>query len=158
MDYGYTPAAPSQWTGEEAEDEEQEDIFSDMYIKKRLFDDLETPMKRESFKKQPVVVYLCVRPKSHLEILAKDPDCLHRLGENELLAVAPKTSQTYKNKNGARCLSEGNQKFIFTRIFKPDTTQKELFDDTLLPTLKDFLDGQNCLVFTYGVTNSGVAC
>lgn len=160
MEEGFTP---SVWRKEEEggkieEDEEEEEDFLEVDdIKKKLFDGLETPMKRESYlgtKKQPVVVFLRVRPKSQLEILNRDADCLHQLTENELLAVAPRTSQTYKNKNGARCLPE-NQRFMFTKIFNPDTSQKEVFDEGLLPTLKDFFDGQNCLVFTYGVTNSG---
>ncbi len=145
--------------GEEEEDleAEEDDDYAD--IKKRLFDSLEKPSKLEGVdapKKQPVVVYLRVRPKSHVEVLNKDPESLHQLGENEVLAVAPKTSQTYRNKSGVRCLSEGNQKFIFTKVFEPSTSQKELFDDALMPTLRDFFDGQNCLVFTYGVTNSGM--
>ena len=137
--------------------QEEDEIEDDSYegVKKRLFDcgDLETPVIKT--KKQPVLVYLRIRPKSHIEILNKDPNCLHTSGEQELLAVAPKSSQTYKNKLGARCIQEGTQKFTFTRIFPPLTTQKELFDDTLRLTLKDFFDGQNCLLFTYGVTNSG---
>lgn len=137
---------------EEDEDELEDDGYEG--VKKRLFDcGLETPVTKT--KKQPVLVYLRIRPKSHLELLNKDPDCLHVSGEQELLAVAPRSSQTYKNKLGARCLQEGSQKFTFTRIFPPLTTQKELFDESLRLTLKDFFDGQNCLLFTYGVTNSG---
>ena len=160
MEEGYTPAV---WMKDEGgrmeafeDDEEEEDDLSD--IKKKLFDALETPMKRESFlgnKKQPVVVYLRVRPKSQLEILNQDADCLHQMSENELLAVAPPSSQTFKNKNGARSVAEGNQKFLFTNIFSPEASQKEVFEEALMPTLKDFFEGQNCLVFTYGVTNSG---
>ena len=159
MEEGYTPAVWMKDEGgrmEAFEDDEEEDDLSD--IKKKLFDALETPMKRESFlgnKKQPVVVYLRVRPKSQLEILNQDADCLHQMSDNELLAVAPPTSQTFKNKNGARSVAEGNQKFLFTTIFSPEASQKEVFEEALMPTLKDFFEGQNCLVFTYGVTNSG---
>ena len=132
------------------EDEEDENYDG---IKKRLFD-CETPLLTKT-KKQPVLVYLRIRPKSYMELLNKDPDCLHVSGDHELLAIAPTSSQTYKNKLGARCPHEGSQKFTFSRIFLPSTTQKELFDDSLRLTLKDFFDGQNCLLFTYGVTNSG---
>ncbi len=137
----------------------EDDDYAD--IKKRLFGSLEKPSGRESSteagcpRKQPVVVYLRVRPKNQLEVLHRDPECLHQLNENEVLSMAPRTSQTYRNKAGARCQSEGNQKFFFTKVFKPTTDQKELFDEALMPTLRDFFDGQNCLVFTYGVTNSG---
>lgn len=133
------------------EEEEEDDNYDG--IKKRLFD-CDTPLMTKT-KKQPVLVYLRIRPKSHLELLNKDPDCLHISSEQELLAIAPRSSQTYKNKLGTRCLQEGSQKFTFSKIFPPVTTQKELFDDSLRLTLKDFFDGQNCLLFTYGVTNSG---
>ncbi|EDO32132.1 predicted protein, partial [Nematostella vectensis] len=42
-----------------------------------------------------------------------------------------------------------------SRVFGPETTQKDFFDETSLGLVRDFVDGQNCLVFTYGVTNSG---
>ena len=151
MEGGYTPAVDYESQTDDDND------YAD--IKKKLFDAdvLETPVKREGSKKQPVVVYLRVRPKSHFEILNEDHDCLHQVGESEIVAVAPRASQTYKNKNGWRSEAEGNQKFTFSRIFDPPTTQKELFDDGMMSTLKDFLHGQNCLIFTYGVTNSGEA-
>lgn len=158
MESVYTPMVPATLLkGEEEADGGEDDDYAD--VKKRLFGSIEKPLKRENVgspKKQPVVVYLRVRPKSQLEIQNKDPECLHRLDENEVLAMAPPNSQTYRNKTGLR--SEGNQKFIFSKVFCPETTQKDLFDEALMPTLRDFFDGQNCLVFTYGVTNSGMVC
>ena len=151
----FTPAA---WPEEEEELEEDEE--GDEAIKKRLlFDCSETPMKRgerEASKKQSVVVFLRVRPKSQREILSMDADCFHLVGQRELQAVAPVTSQMFKNKAGARCPSESSQLFSFTHIFDAQTSQREVFEESMLPTLRDFFSGQNCLVFTYGVTNSGL--
>uniref|UniRef100_UPI00358FFFCD kinesin-like protein KIF20A n=1 Tax=Myxine glutinosa TaxID=7769 RepID=UPI00358FFFCD len=48
-----------------------------------------------------------------------------------------------------------SRRFTFSRVYGPDTTQKCLFDGTMKPLVNNFLSGQNCLVFTYGVTNSG---
>lgn len=142
--------SPADW--QEKEDEEEEEAEEEVEkIKKRLvFDGSETPRKKQS-----VLVYLRIRPKSQREILGVDPDCLHQLSGRELQAVAPVTSQTYKNKLGTRCPSETSQIFSFTRIFDPLSSQKDVFEEAMLPTLKDFFGGQNCLVFTYGVTNSG---
>ena len=36
--------------------------------------------------------------------------------------------------------------------------QKEFFDSTSLKTVEDFIGGQNALIFTYGVTSSGMIC
>lgn len=139
----------------EAEEEEEFDP-ADCGIKKRLFLDVETDeldfeAAPTPSRKETVLMYLRVRPKRPAEIMNHDPDCLHQINEHELVAIPPKTSKTCKNSRAA----ETSHKFSFSRIFNPATTQKELFDETLRPLLKDFFDGQNCLVFTYGVTNSG---
>ena len=69
------------------------------------------------------------------------------------MAHAPEDSHTFKN--SMRGTAKANHKFTFTRVFADETTQKDFFDATTLATVKDFIDGQNCLMFTYGVTNSG---
>ena len=96
MECGFTPT-PADWQLKEEDSEED-----DCDIRKRLFDGLETPARRLSIQKQPVVVYLRVRPKSKLEIESSDGDCFHRIFANELLAVPPRSSQAYKNK---RCIN-----------------------------------------------------
>ncbi|KAJ7363560.1 hypothetical protein OS493_009719 [Desmophyllum pertusum] len=66
---------------------------------------------------------------------------------------APKESFAFKN--STRAGGEISHRFSFTNVFDEETTQKSFFDDTTLPLVTDFINGQNCLVFTYGVTNSG---
>ncbi|CAG0912413.1 unnamed protein product [Notodromas monacha] len=44
---------------------------------------------------------------------------------------------------------------IFTHVFGPDSTQKEVFDNVALPLVSDALKGKSALLFTYGVTGSG---
>ena len=149
-----TPAVMRQ---EEEEEKEEEMAFGDD-VKKQLFleNEPETPLAHRPSsppsQKQPVLIYLRVRPKRQAEILNEDADCLHETSEYELMAVPPAKSKTYLS---SRTNAESNHNFTFSRIFGPTTTQKELFDATFKPLLKDFFNGQNCLVFTYGVTNSG---
>lgn len=45
--------------------------------------------------------------------------------------------------------------YTFSHVFPPNTTQCDFFTKTTLPLVKDVLVGQNGLLFTYGVTNSG---
>ena len=142
-------AAP--WSDEEDELEEEEG--DDPITKKLVF---ETPLKRQASKKQSVVVFLRVRPKNQREIMSMDASCLHLVNQRELQAVAPESSQTFKNKAGVRCPEGSSQQFTFTHIFHEQATQRDVFEESMLSTLKDFFGGQNCLVFTYGVTNSGV--
>lgn len=48
-----------------------------------------------------------------------------------------------------------SMKFTFSKVFDESTNQKFFFDETVQSTVREFLDGQNCLLFAYGVTNSG---
>ena len=45
--------------------------------------------------------------------------------------------------------------YTFSHIFPPATQQAEFFTKTTLPLVKNVLEGQSGLLFTYGVTNSG---
>ncbi|KAI0274873.1 P-loop containing nucleoside triphosphate hydrolase protein [Gloeopeniophorella convolvens] len=45
--------------------------------------------------------------------------------------------------------------YTFTHVFPPDTQQPEFFSKTTLPLVRGLLDGENGLLFAYGVTNSG---
>ena len=45
--------------------------------------------------------------------------------------------------------------YTFSHVFPPSTQQPEFFTKTTLPLVQDVLDGESCLLFTYGVTNSG---
>ncbi|KAL5640684.1 hypothetical protein ACGC1H_001237 [Rhizoctonia solani] len=45
--------------------------------------------------------------------------------------------------------------YTFTRVFPPDTLQPQFFAATTFPLVKDLLNGENGLIFAYGVTNSG---
>ncbi|KAK2162882.1 hypothetical protein LSH36_90g06044, partial [Paralvinella palmiformis] len=81
-------------------------------------------------------------------------NCIRVDGDNTLVAFAPKDSNTYRN--AQHQVGRGiSQKFTFSKIFNDKVGQKQFFDEAVLGTVKEFISGQNCLVFTYGVTNSG---
>lgn len=49
-----------------------------------------------------------------------------------------------------------DKSFTFSNIFQHSSTQRELFDDLMIPSIKSmFQDKRDCLVFSYGVTNAG---
>lgn len=73
--------------------------------------------------------------------------------ENTIVATAPEISHTYKSMK--RGVGKSSHKFTFSRIFNETTTQGAFFNETMLDMTKDFISGQNSLVFTYGVTSSG---
>ena len=45
--------------------------------------------------------------------------------------------------------------FTCSKIIKPEVGQKEIFRDLVCAKVKDFLGGQNQLLFTYGATSAG---
>ncbi|ETN22027.1 hypothetical protein PPTG_02083 [Phytophthora nicotianae INRA-310] len=77
-----------------------------------------------------------------------EPDCFRVLSDVSLLAQPPKTSQSYRSTGTATS-------FQFSRIFRQETQQTELFEATTRPVLDAAFDGKSGLVFAYGVTNSG---
>jgi hypothetical protein len=48
-----------------------------------------------------------------------------------------------------------DQVFNYSQIFRADTNQISFFNDTLQKRVKKFINGDNFLIFSYGVTNSG---
>ena len=44
---------------------------------------------------------------------------------------------------------------MFTRVFDQHSQQSEVFEHTTQPLLKRFMEGENCVLFAYGMTNAG---
>lgn len=79
--------------------------------------------------------------------------CVKALNEYMISANAPKDSHTFKSTTYG--LGKAKHNFTFSRVFPESTSQKEFFSATMLKLVQDFIEGQNCLVFTYGITNAG---
>lgn len=106
-------------------------------------------------------MYLRVRPspesKDHaivveslttVELLAPQVNvvCGADLGRPELRVW--QTSQTARN-------GETSAKFTFSKVFPSTATQQLVYDTCALPLIHALLEGQNGLLFAYGITNSG---
>ncbi|NWQ96734.1 KI20A protein, partial [Burhinus bistriatus] len=99
-------------------------------------------------------VYLRVRPLKSTEVeKGEDQGCVCIENSEALLLKAPKDSFTMRSTE--RGVGQAAHRFSFTQIFGPDVGQKLFFDETMKPVVKDVLNGQNWLVYTYGITNSG---
>ncbi|XP_018415616.1 PREDICTED: kinesin-like protein KIF20A [Nanorana parkeri] len=102
----------------------------------------------------PLKVYLRVRPFSKTELANNESQDCVTVENSELVSLsAPKDSAAMKNCE--RGIGQSVHKFTFTKIFGPETTQAEFFDGTMKDLVDSFTQGQNGLVFTYGVTNAG---
>nr|XP_056715759.1 kinesin-like protein KIF20A [Euleptes europaea] len=101
-----------------------------------------------------VKVYARVRPLNPAEVEKhEDQGCICIENSETLLLKAPKDSFTMKSTE--RGIGQAVHKFTFTQVFGPEVGQKAFFDATMKEVVKDVLHGQNWLVYTYGVTNSG---
>ncbi|KAM6379679.1 kinesin-like protein KIF20A [Pluvialis apricaria] len=99
-------------------------------------------------------VYLRVRPLKSTELeKGEDQGCVCIENSETLLLKAPKDSFTMRSTE--RGVGQAAHRFSFTQIFGPDVGQKLFFDETMKQVVKDVLNGQNWLVYTYGITNSG---
>ncbi|XP_077121654.1 kinesin-like protein KIF20A isoform X1 [Ranitomeya variabilis] len=101
-----------------------------------------------------VMVYVRIRPFVDSELEKKeDQGCVVVEDQETLVLRAPKDS--FAMRHIERLQGQSAHKFTFSHIFGPDVGQKPFFDETMKDMVKDALNGQNWLVYTYGVTNSG---
>ncbi|XP_052386593.1 kinesin-like protein KIF20B isoform X2 [Carassius gibelio] len=104
--------------------------------------------------KEHLKVYLRIRPFSAAEIEnGESQDCVAIHPPATVLLKAPQSSLSARLSDKSMPVTA--QRFQFSQVYGPDTTQKEMFDGTVKGLVKDVLEGQNSLVFTYGVTNAG---
>ncbi|XP_048843736.1 kinesin-like protein KIF20B [Brienomyrus brachyistius] len=104
--------------------------------------------------KEHLQVYLRVRPFTSAEIDGgESQECVKIELPDTVLYKAPRPSLSTRLSD--KSVSQTAQRFQFSQVFGPETTQKEIFDGTVKGLVKDVLEGGNTLVFTYGVTNAG---
>ncbi|XP_030010929.1 kinesin-like protein KIF20A isoform X1 [Sphaeramia orbicularis] len=103
---------------------------------------------------EKVKVYLRIRPLTEVEKeRGEEQGSVAVQDEETLLLKAPKDSQNMKN--AERGITQSLHKFSFSKIFGPETTQQQFYECTMKTMVKDVLQGENRLLYTYGVTNSG---
>ncbi|KAM8924628.1 kinesin-like protein KIF20B [Pelodytes ibericus] len=114
----------------------------------------DTNQKNSSDGKENMHVYLRVRPFTTSEIEQKEEqECVSIPDSCSVLVRAPQSSQACRlsDKGGGPMA----QKFTFTQVFGPETSQTQFFEGTIKQQVIDVMKGQNRLIFTYGVTNAG---
>ncbi|XP_041066486.1 kinesin-like protein KIF20B isoform X1 [Carcharodon carcharias] len=106
-----------------------------------------------SSSKDHMCVHLRIRPFTEAEVAQNESqECVTIENSTSVILKPP------RNSLGSRCSDRGigqiAQCFSFTHVYGPETKQTEIFG-AIKPLIKEVLNGQNCLVFTYGVTNAG---
>ncbi|KAG7217810.1 hypothetical protein INR49_020890 [Caranx melampygus] len=94
-------------------------------------------------------------------------DCVQAQSENlqVFLRVRPFTAAESSSGESQECVTiEGPDTVVLrlqgavnqtVRVFGPEAGQRKVFEGSLRGSVRDVLEGGNCLVFTYGVTNAG---
>ncbi|XP_022425081.1 kinesin-like protein KIF20B isoform X2 [Delphinapterus leucas] len=97
-------------------------------------------------------VCLRVRPLTQSEKEHESEGCVYILDSQTIVLKDP---QSILGRLSEKSSGQMAQTFSFSRVFGPETTQKEFFQGCILQPVKDLLKGQSRLIFTYGLTNSG---
>ncbi|XP_061741656.1 kinesin-like protein KIF20A isoform X2 [Nerophis ophidion] len=101
-----------------------------------------------------VKVFLRIRPLTECEReRGEEQGCVNIQDDENLLLKAPKCSQNTKMAERGICPSM--HKFTFSKILGPETTQQHFYECTMKDMVRHVLQGENRLLYTYGVTNSG---
>ncbi|NXH92429.1 KI20B protein, partial [Edolisoma coerulescens] len=125
-----------------------EDIKTDLSSEFSLV----TSSSDTSQSKGHIQVCLRIRPFTSLERENGSQDCVSLEDSTNIVLKPP---QHYLSRLSEKTAGQMLQKFTFSQVFGPETTQEEFFEGTMKQPVQDFLDGYNRLVFTYGVTNAG---
>eukprot|EP01135_Chromosphaera_perkinsii_P004114 Nk52_evm21s270 gene=Nk52_evmTU21s270 len=118
------------------------------------------PKPLESETGRELKVYLRIRPFTRDEI-DNDENCEDLMNvdlqTNRVTLRPPKDSFLARNTHRSNTSSQSisAKSYDFSHIFEKETSQYELFSKSALELASSFLNSQNCLLFTYGITNAG---
>ena len=97
--------------------------------------------------------YLRIRPHIGHDTPSDKP-YLEQLSDSSVRMLDPTGPSTNPSRYRLSTVPQTST-YSFSHIFPPNTLQSDFFTKTTLPLVQDLLQGQNALLFTYGVTNSG---
>ncbi|CAH6962924.1 Kif20b [Phodopus roborovskii] len=97
-------------------------------------------------------VCLRIRPFTQSEKEHETEGCVQVLDSQSVLLKDP---QSFLGQLSEKNSGQMAQKFSFSKVFGPETSQKEFFLGCIMQPVKDLLKGHSRLIFTYGLTNSG---
>ena len=120
-------------------------------VKKNLFTEEEFRSLNHS---EPIHIFLKLKPLSVTELLKQNNELLYKIHSDTTISLRPpKTSVYTQNKQSMQSLAK--TLFQFSYIFQSTITQQDFFMGTIYPCFENFFNGDNLLIFNYGVTNSG---
>ncbi|KAL4069405.1 kinesin-domain-containing protein [Scleroderma citrinum] len=110
--------------------------------------------KATTAEREPILAYLRIRPHLGDELVSMP--YLEPLSDTSVRMTDPSSDAQGSSRLHYRASAIAPSSiYKFSHIFPPATAQEEFFSTTTLPLVHDLLNGQNGLLFAYGVTNSG---
>ncbi|KAF5375059.1 hypothetical protein D9758_000107 [Tetrapyrgos nigripes] len=103
--------------------------------------------------REPIMAYLRIRPALTDDDSTTSP-YLTPLSDTTVRMADPQDHQNLASRFRSSNITPSST-YTFSHVFPPATSQSDFFTKTTLPLVRDALEGQNALLFTYGVTNSG---
>ena len=97
--------------------------------------------------------FLRLRPQINRDTPTDKP-YLERLSDSSVRMLDPAGPSTNPSRYRLSTIPQTST-YSFSHVFPSTTPQSDFFTRTTLPLVQDLLQGQNALLFTYGVTNSG---
>ena len=89
-------------------------------------------------------VYVRVRPTDDVI-----DNTIKEITSTMLITTAPDSS------NRAKYTKTEQRQYKFSQVFGPESIQNEVFNGMVSPMLDRYLNGDSCVLFAYGMTNSG---
>ncbi|XP_036428902.1 kinesin-like protein KIF20B [Colossoma macropomum] len=128
-----------------------EDLRKDLFVE---FSKIPASQGSVVLDKEHLQVYLRIRPFTSTESdFGESQDCISIESPDTVVLKAPRTSLTARQSE--KLGPQVAQRFQFSKVYGPETSQRQIFDGTTKALVKDVLGGENSLIFTYGVTNAG---
>ncbi|KAG7098944.1 hypothetical protein E1B28_000834 [Marasmius oreades] len=112
-----------------------------------------TNLSVQENEREPIMAYLRIRPKLNEDEDESSP-YLTQLSDTSVRMTDPQDHQANPSRFRPSTIPPSST-YMFSHIFPHNTSQSQFFQKTTLPIVRDALHGQNGLIFTYGVTNSG---
>ncbi|KAF5312458.1 hypothetical protein D9619_003484 [Psilocybe cf. subviscida] len=104
--------------------------------------------------REPIMAYLRIRPRLGEDDESTSAPYLTPLSDTTVNMTDPQDPTNARNKYRFSTVPPSSL-YTFSHVFPANTKQQDFFTKTTLPLVQDVLTGQNGLLFTYGVTNSG---
>lgn len=106
---------------------------------------------------QTIRVYLRLKPfPKKLKLSEEQQDAYRIINSTTLMTKLPKLDNTINSIKHSKNNEIVSRTFTFTQTFGPETTQLELFEQTVQQQMIDFLAGHSCTIMTYGKKYSAI--